>query len=72
MRVLGTLLIVVGFIALAYGGITYTKRDKLIDTDPIKISVDEKKTIPLSPVAGAVALIMGAVLISLPRKHRMV
>jgi hypothetical protein len=71
MRVLGLLMIVVGFIALAYGGITYTKREKLIDTDPIKVSIDEKKQIPLSPIAGAAALVTGVILVAVPRRQRM-
>jgi hypothetical protein len=71
MRVLGMLMIIVGFIALAYGGITYTKREKLIDTDPIKVSIDEKKHIPVSPIAGAAALVTGVILVSVSRRQRM-
>ena len=71
MRVLGILMIVVGFIAIASGGITYTKREKLIDTDPIKVSIDEKKHIPVSPIAGAAALVTGVILVSVPRRQRM-
>ena len=63
MRALGAILIVLGIIALVWGGITYTKREKVIDVGPIEASVDERKTIPLPPVAGVVAVIAGVALV---------
>ena len=47
--VLGIVLIVAGALALAYQGITYTTREKVIDLGPLKASVDKQKTIPLPP-----------------------
>lgn len=64
MRTLGAILIVLGIIALVWGGITYTKREKVIDVGPIEASVDERKTIPLPPVVGVVAVIAGAIMVS--------
>ena len=64
MRTLGAILIVLGLVALVWGGITYTKREKVIDVGPIEASVDERKTIPLPPVAGVVAVIAGVILVS--------
>ena len=69
MRALGAILIVLGIVALVWGGITYTKREKVIDVGPIEASVDERKTIPLPPVAGVVAVIAGVILVS--RRSRM-
>jgi len=64
MRVLGAILIVVGVLALVYGGIRYTKQDKVVDVGPIQATVEHKKTIPLPPLAGAAALVAGIILIS--------
>ena len=64
MRTLGAILIGLGIIALVWGGITYTKREKVIDVGPIEASVDERKTIPLPPVVGVVAVIAGAIMVS--------
>ena len=64
MRVLGAILIILGIIALAYGGITYTKRDTVLDAGPIEATVDEKKTIPLPPILGAAALLAGALMVT--------
>ena len=64
MRILGAILIVVGVLALVYGGIRYTKQEKVIDVGPIEASVEHKKTIPLPPLAGAAAVVAGIILIS--------
>ena len=64
MRVLGAILVVLGVLALVYGGIQYTKQEKVIDVGPIEASVAHKKTIPLPPLAGAAALVAGIFLIS--------
>ena len=61
--VLGIALIVLGVLALAYQGITYTTRENVIDLGPLKASVDKEKTIPLPPILGALALAGGVVLV---------
>jgi hypothetical protein len=69
MRVLGVILVLLGVLAVAYGGITYTKREKVLDIGSVQASVDHKKRIPLSPVAGGVALVAGiALLVARPRR----
>jgi hypothetical protein len=55
-KLVGIVLIVIGAIALAYQGITYTTREKVLDIGPIEATKEERKTIPLPPVVGAVAL----------------
>ena len=63
MRALGILLIVLGVVSFIYGGITYTKREKVIDVGPIEASVDKKERIPLTPIVGGVALVAGLFLV---------
>jgi len=63
MRVLGIILIVLGVVALAYQGITYTKSEKVLEVGPITATKDTTKTIPLPPVLGGVALVGGVVLL---------
>jgi hypothetical protein len=60
---LGIALIVLGIVAFAYQGITYTTREKVIDLGPIQASVDTKKTISLPPILGGLALAGGIVLV---------
>ena len=60
---IGIILIVIGIIAFAYQGITYTTREKVVDIGPIQMSADKTKTIPLSPILGGIALVGGIVLL---------
>ena len=62
-KTLGIVLIVIGLIGLAWGGLTYTTREKVVDIGPIHATRDKDHTIPLPPMAGAVALIGGVVLV---------
>ena len=59
----GIILIAIGIIALAWGGITYTKREKLIDAGPLQVSADREKTIPFPPVLGGICLVGGIILV---------
>jgi hypothetical protein len=59
----GILLIVVGVIGLAVGGINYTRREKVIDIGPIQATAEKHERIPLPPVVGGVALAAGVVLL---------
>jgi len=61
--VIGIILIAIGIIALAYQGITYTTREKVVDIGPIQINSDKTKTIPLPPILGGIALVGGIVLL---------
>ena len=63
IMLVGVALIILGVVALAYQGITYTTREKVIDLGPLKASVDKEKTIPLPPILGALALAGGVELV---------
>ena len=69
MKVLGVLLVIVGMVALLYGGFTYTKHEKVIDVGPIEASVDKKERFPMPPVAGAIAVLAGVVLLVSSRRR---
>ena len=50
MKIAGLILIVLGILALVYGGFTMVYPDKVVDAGPIEISVDKKKSVPLPPL----------------------
>ena len=63
VTLIGVALIILGVLALAYQGITYTTREKVLDLGPLKASVDKEKRIPLPPIVGVLALAGGVVLV---------
>jgi len=63
LTLLGIALIVLGIVAFAYQGITYTSREKIIDIGPIQATADTQKTIPLPPLLGGLVLAGGIVLV---------
>jgi hypothetical protein len=63
MKIAAIVLIVVGVIALAYGGISYTREKKVIDLGPVEATTKTRETIPLPPVLGVVAIAGGVVLL---------
>ena len=65
----GLVLIVLGVIALAYQGFTYTTHKKVLDMGPIQATKEEHHTVPLPPILGAIALVGGIVLVLAGRKE---
>ena len=63
MIILGVVLIVLGGIALAYQGITYTRREKILDIGPVQATADREKTIPIPPIVGGLVLAGGVALV---------
>jgi len=68
--IVGIVLVIIGVISLAYQGITYTTHKKAVDIGSLEISREEKKTIPLPPVLGALALVGGIALIAVGARKR--
>lgn len=67
-KVLGIVLIALGIIALAWGGFSFTTREKVADIGPIHASRDKNHSVPLPPIAGAVALVGGVALLVVGKK----
>ena len=66
--ILGIALIVLGILALAYQGFSYTVPKKAVDVGPVHITKDEKHTVPLPPILGALALLSGVAVLALGRR----
>ena len=59
----GIVLVVLGALALAYQGITYTRQEKVIDVGPIHATADTQERIPIPPILGGLALVGGIALL---------
>jgi hypothetical protein len=66
---IGAVLIVIGLIGLIWGGISYTREEKILDIGPIEATAEQRKTMPIGPVVGGIALIGGIVLVAAGRKR---
>ncbi|HUF22596.1 MAG TPA: hypothetical protein VMN81_00610, partial [Vicinamibacterales bacterium] len=66
---IGAVLIVIGLIGLIWGGISYTRKEKVIDFGPIQATAERRETIPVTPVVGGIALVGGIVLLVAGRKQ---
>lgn len=59
MRIAGIVLIVLGALALIYGGVTYTRRRDTVRLGPLSATVRQRETVPIPPVLGGLAVVAG-------------
>ncbi len=69
-RIVGLALIVVGIVALVWGGVFWNDRDTVLDAGPIEITTQSREGVRLPPALGIIALIGGIVLMVLPDRRR--
>jgi uncharacterized membrane protein YidH (DUF202 family) len=60
---IGVILVILGVACLAYQGITYTRRETLVNIGPIHAETERQHTIPLPPIIGVAAVVGGIVLV---------
>ena len=63
MRIAGVILVIVGALALAYGGFSFTKDTHKAEVGPLKFSVQEKERVNVPQWAGLGAILAGVVLL---------
>ena len=68
MKVLGVVLVVLGLLGLLYGGITWTRKDTVVDAGPIEITADKSERVAIPPVAGGLLVLAGAALLVMRRQ----
>jgi uncharacterized membrane protein YidH (DUF202 family) len=57
--IIGILLIVLGIIGYATGGISFTHEKKDVDLGPVQVSHKTQDTLPLSPILSTISLVAG-------------
>jgi hypothetical protein len=65
ISLIGVLLIVLGGLALAYQGFTYTHQEKVLDIGPIHATREDHEHVSIPPVLGGLALVGGIALLVL-------
>jgi uncharacterized membrane protein YidH (DUF202 family) len=66
--VLAVILIIIGVIALAYGGFNFTTKEKVAEVGPLKVEKDKTHSVPLPPILGVLALVGGVALLVVSRR----
>jgi len=60
MKALGMVLIAIGLVGLLWGGIRWTQSEKVVDLGPLQVNKEERKSLPIPPIAGALCVVAGA------------
>ena len=68
--IIGVALLILGILALAYQGFSYTVPKKAVDLGPIQVTRQERHNVPLPPILGALALIGGIAVLVLGRSSK--
>jgi uncharacterized membrane protein YidH (DUF202 family) len=61
--VIGILLVLLGIVGFAVGGVSFTHEKKVVDMGPVQLSHKVTNTIPISPILSAVSLVAGVGLV---------
>jgi len=67
-QIAGLVLVVIGLVALVWGGVFWTDRDTVVDAGPLEIATENREGVALPPVVGVLSLVAGAVLLLLPKR----
>ena len=59
VTIIGIVLIILGIIGFATGGISFTHRKKVADLGSVQISRETQDTLPLSPIFSTASLVVG-------------
>jgi hypothetical protein len=68
MRMLGLLLVVLGVLAMVYGGFWYTKEEKAVELGPVEVRVEKKERVNVPLWAGVIAAVVGAAMVLTARR----
>ena len=62
MKVIGIVLVVLGVLGLVAGGFSWTRNKTIVDAGPIKLTANERESLPIPPLVGGVLLVAGVAL----------
>jgi hypothetical protein len=68
--IIGFLLILLGIIGFAAGGISVTREKKDVDIGPVQIGHKKTSTFPISPVLSTISLVAGVGLVVVGARSR--
>jgi hypothetical protein len=69
-RIIGLVLVILGIVALAWGGVFWKDRDTVLNAGPLKVQTEHQKGFPVPPVAAVASLVVGCALLVIPDRRR--
>ena len=70
LRVVGLVLVVIGIVALLWGGVFWTRDETVIDAGPIEVNTEQREGFAVPPILGVGALVAGIALLVIPSRRR--
>jgi hypothetical protein len=64
VRIVGIVLVILGALALGYGGFPYATQEKVVDARPVEAAVEREKPVSIPPVVGGIAVVGGLILLA--------
>jgi len=68
MKSLGLSLLILGTVALVYGGIRYTRQKTVLQVGAFKATATERRTVPVSPIVGGILVLGGGLMLAVPKR----
>ena len=69
MKTIGIVLVVLGILALVYGGVNYNRNRTVLEMGSMKITATEHKSISVPAAVGVVVLVGGVALLVVDRRR---
>lgn len=63
VAIVGVVLIILGIVGFATGGVSFTHQKKDVDLGPIQVSHQQKESMPISPVLSTISIVVGVGLV---------
>ncbi len=65
---IGLIMLILGIAGFAYQSISFTTKEKVIDVGPVEITQDKERSFPMQPIAGAIAVAGGVLMLLSSRR----
>ena len=62
MRILGVILIIAGILGFLVTGVSYTTSEQVIDAGPLQVEQEQERSLPITPIASGILVVVGGVL----------